>query len=65
LPVLKIPKNINSFQLAKILNREPLEVLKHAQDISNDICTNEFQILSDEAIELVCLELEIEIELIA
>lgn len=40
-------------------------MLKHAQEISNDICTDEFQILSDEAIELVCLELDLEIELIA
>ncbi len=39
-------------------------MLKLVQDISNDICTDEFQILSDEAIELVCLEMELDIELI-
>lgn len=40
-------------------------MLKLVQEISNDICTDEFQILSDEAIELVCLEMDLEIELIA
>jgi len=47
-----------------MLNKEPLDILKLAQEITNDICTDEFQILSDEAIELICLELDLEIELI-
>lgn len=47
-----------------MINKEPLDILKLAQEITNDICTDEFQILSDEAIELICLELDLEIELI-
>jgi translation initiation factor IF-2 len=34
------------------------------QDITNDIVTDEFQILTDEAIELICMEMDREIELI-
>jgi len=41
-----------------------MEILRLVQEVTNDICTDEFQILTDEAIELVCLELDLEIELI-
>ena len=34
------------------------------QSVTNEIYTDEFQILSDEAIELVCMEFDIEIELL-
>jgi hypothetical protein len=44
---------------------EPLDVLSVVQDVSNDICTDEFQILTDEAIELVCMECELDIELVS
>lgn len=50
--------------MAKLLEKDPLEILKVVQEVTNDICTDEFQILTDEAIELVCLELDLEIELI-
>jgi hypothetical protein len=40
--VLKIPKNINSFQLAKFLDKEPIDIVNMVQDISNDIVTDEF-----------------------
>lgn len=60
--ILKIPPNINSFQLAKLLDEEPQEVVKVIQEHTNEIITDEFQILSPEAVELVCIELEQEIE---
>lgn len=63
-PTLQVPRNINAYQLAKLINRDPLELLAQVQDVTNDICTDEFQILTDEAIELVCLENELDIALI-
>jgi hypothetical protein len=61
--ILKVPKNINAFKLAKILDKDPLEILKLVQEVTNDVCADEFQILTDEAIELVCMQLDREIEL--
>jgi len=56
-------RNINSFKLGKLLNKDPLDVLQTAIDLTNDVYTDEFQILSDEAIELVCMEMEIDARL--
>jgi len=39
---MKVPKNINSFKLAKLLDMDPLEVLHIVQEISNDVLTDEF-----------------------
>ena len=59
-----MPRNINSYQLAKLLDAEPLEVLDTVKECTNDIVTDEFQILTDEAIELVAMEYDCDIELI-
>lgn len=60
--VLKLPPNINAYQLAKYLDEEPLEILDIIKNSTTEIVTDEFQLLSQEAIELVCMELEQEIE---
>lgn len=52
-----LPRNINSFKLGKLIGFEPLKVFETVQEVTNDICSDEFQILSEEAIQLVCLEL--------
>lgn len=62
--VLKIPPGINAFQLAKLLHEEPQEIVKIIQEQTNDIITDEFQVLSNETIELVCIELEQDIEFV-
>lgn len=62
--VLKVPPNINAYQLAKLLHEEPQEIVKIIQEQTSEIITDEFQILSNEAIELVCIELEQEIEFV-
>lgn len=41
-PVLKIPPNINTFQLAKLLDEDPIEILKIIKEITNEIITDEF-----------------------
>ena len=56
--ILKLPPNLNSYQLARLLDEDPLEILKIMQENTSEIVTDEFQILSQEAIELICLELE-------
>ena len=61
---MDIPTNINSFKLGKLIDKDPLDVLQQAQELTNDIYTDEFQILTDDAIELVCMEFDIEINLI-
>ena len=53
-------RNINSFKLGKLIEKDPLDVLQVAQDLTNDVYTDEFQILTDEAIELVCMEYDID-----
>lgn len=55
--MLTLPRYLNSFKLGKLLNLDPMEVFAAVQEVTSDICTDEFQILSDEAIELVCLQL--------
>lgn len=40
--VLKIPPNINSWKLGKILDEDPLEILKILKDQTNEIITDEF-----------------------
>ena len=55
--LIKLPRNINSFKLGKLLGIEPMKVFETVQELTNDICTDEFQILTEEAIQLVCLEL--------
>ena len=56
--ILRIPPNINSWKLGKILDEDPLEIVKIIQEQTNEIITDEFQILSQDAIEIVCLEYE-------
>ncbi len=56
-------RNQNSFKLGKLIEKDPLDVLQAAQELTNDVYTDEFQILSDEAIELVCMEFDIEVRL--
>jgi len=58
-----ICRNINAFKLGKLIDKDPLDVLQTAIDLTNDVYTDEFQILSDEAIELVCMEMEIDARL--
>lgn len=41
-----------------MLDDDPIEILKIIKDITNEIITDEFQILSKETVELVCMELE-------
>jgi translation initiation factor IF-2 len=55
--IIILPRNINAFKLGKLVNLDPIDVFHCVQEVSTDICTDEFQILNDEAIELVCLEL--------
>ena len=62
--VLKVPPNINTWQLGKLVDENPLHLLEIIHTQTTEIITDEFQILSPEAIELVCLELEQEIEFI-
>jgi translation initiation factor IF-2 len=62
--VLKIPPNINSFKLAKYIDQDPLKVLEVVQQVTQEVYTDEFQILSDDAIELACIEFDTEIELV-
>ena len=38
-------------------------MLQHAQELTNDVYTDEFQILTDEAIELVCMEFDIDVRI--
>ena len=47
-----------------LIDHDPLEVLDTVKDVTDEIITDEFQILSEEAIELACIELEIEMEFI-
>ena len=35
-------RNINSFKLGKLIGKDPLEVLQVAQDLTNDVYTDEF-----------------------
>ena len=49
-PLLMLPRNINSFKLGKLLGVEPMKIFETVIDLTNDICTDEFQILSEEAI---------------
>jgi hypothetical protein len=37
-----LPRYINSWKLGKLIGYEPLEVFKTVQDVTNDICTDEF-----------------------
>jgi translation initiation factor IF-2 len=60
--MFKIPENINTWQLGKILDEDPMELLQIIKDQTNEIITDEFQILSREAIELACMEVEYDIE---
>lgn len=53
-------RNINSFKLGKLIGKDPLDVLGAAVELTNDVYTDEFQILADEAIELVCMEMDID-----
>jgi len=62
--VIKIPPNINTWQLGKLLDEDPMHLLTIIHEQTNEIITDEFQILSQEAIDLVCLELEQEIEFV-
>lgn len=62
--VIRIPPNINAWKLGKLLDEEPMELLKILDEQTNEVITDEFQILGREAIELVCLELEEEIEFV-
>jgi len=59
-----VPPNVNSFKLAKLLKEDPLEILEIIKTQTNDIITDEFQILSQDTIELVCIELDQEIEFV-
>lgn len=38
--------------------------METVQAVTNEVYTDEFQILSDEAIELVCMEFDLEVELL-
>ena len=61
---MKIPPNVNCYKLGMLIGHDPLEVLDTVKDVTDEIITDEFQILSEEAIELACIELEIEMEFI-
>ena len=41
-----------------------MQVLEVVQQVTQEVYTDEFQILSDEAIELACIEFDTEIELV-
>ena len=62
--VIRIPPNINAWKLGKLLEEDPTELIKIIDEQTNEVITDEFQILSKEAIELVCIELEQEIEFV-
>ena len=61
---MQVPPDLNSYKLAKLLAVDPLEILEIIKESTNEIITDEFQILTNETIELVCMELEQEIEFI-
>ena len=60
-----VHSNLNSFKLGKLIDKDPLDILHTAQELTNDVYTDEFQILSDEAIELVCMEYDIEVKMMS
>lgn len=45
-PVVQIPPNVNVWKLAKLLDEEPMELLAILQQDTDEIVTDEFQILS-------------------
>jgi hypothetical protein len=47
-----------------ILEEDPLVVLDIVKEVTDDIVTDEFQILSEEAVELACMEMDREVEFI-
>ena len=58
---MKLPTHMNAWQLGKVLDEDPAELLKIIREQTHEIITDEFQILSKETIETVCLELEYEV----
>ena len=40
--IIRIPENLNTFQLSKILDEDPLELLKIIHEQTNEIITDEF-----------------------
>ena len=44
--IMRLPSNLNAFQLAKYLDEEPLEILEIIKTQTTEIVTDEFQILS-------------------
>jgi len=64
--VIRIPQNTtNTFRLAKLFNLEPHTILTRLQQLTREPYTDEFQLLSTDAIETMALEFDKEIELYA
>jgi len=54
--IIQVPRNINITNLSLLINKDPKEMLEKIHEITNELIQDEFQIMSAEATELLCME---------